>query len=369
LPEQADPTDQFFDATAVSSLAEVLADYAGGLTSVPPAHLPLWLPGLTVPHGWDAGTANDQPVTRLLLRRLRGHNRWDGCEVINLYRVPAAVPQTLVLDNADRTLRDSCAEAIHTHRIETPPRYGTIAARASGRVRVGPDLVHSQYSYYAVNTAAGGALIEQVLIVRHDAQPLLSNEVAALTDNLYRALLASIELAPTPPGLQNAALGSSAWDPRKPPLPSSEIPSGPPETGSKWRAMSTIRVNFLPEFYYGDDAVLLTLDGGGVDELHGALSDAAQRGSSRLEHNGVTHDFRIEPGRADVELDCAYVVWRLDRAKATEIIDDLAALSSNDGVGQVASGHFYVDLSTPAKTLVVSRDEYVDVVYPWESPP
>jgi hypothetical protein len=30
--------------------------------------------------------------------------------------------------------------------------------------------------------------------------------------------------------------------------------------------MSVIRVNFLPEFYYGDDAVLLTLDGGGVDE-------------------------------------------------------------------------------------------------------
>jgi hypothetical protein len=28
--------------------------------------------------------------------------------------------------------------------------------------------------------------------------------------------------------------------------------------------MSVIRVNVLPEFYHGDDAVLLTLDGGGV---------------------------------------------------------------------------------------------------------
>ena len=28
--------------------------------------------------------------------------------------------------------------------------------------------------------------------------------------------------------------------------------------------MSVIRVNVLPEFYLGDDAVLLTLDSGGV---------------------------------------------------------------------------------------------------------
>lgn len=31
--------------------------------------------------------------------------------------------------------------------------------------------------------------------------------------------------------------------------------------------MSVIRVNFLPEFDYGDDAVLLTMDGAGVDRL------------------------------------------------------------------------------------------------------
>jgi|RhiMethySRZTD1v2_1073278.scaffolds.fasta_scaffold4529007_1 hypothetical protein len=71
--------------------------------------------------------------------------------------------------------------------------------------------------------------------------------------------------------------------------------------------MSVIRVNFLPEFYLGDDAVLLTLDGGGV------LSDEGSEGRS-------------------------------------------------------ASGHFYVDMSRPTYTLVVSRDEYVDVVYPWLSP-
>jgi hypothetical protein len=132
--------------------------------------------------------------------------------------------------------------------------------------------------------------------------------------------------------------------------------------------MSTIRVNFLPEFYYGDDAVLLTLDGGGVDELKKALSDAQQGGSSRLEHDGVTHEFRIEPGSADLELDRTHVVWRLDHVKATEIVGDLAVPGGKGGVGGPTSGHFYVDMSTPTKTLVVSRDEYVDVIYPWQPP-
>jgi hypothetical protein len=110
--------------------------------------------------------------------------------------------------------------------------------------------------------------------------------------------------------------------------------------------MSVIRVNFLPEFHYGDDAVLLTLDGGGVDKFRAALSDAKRHGSSRLEH----------------------VVWRLDHAKAVEIIEDLAVLSDEGSVGRPTSGHFYIDMFRPTETLVVSRDEYVDDVYPWQSP-
>ncbi|MGH3958653.1 hypothetical protein [Mycobacterium sp.] len=127
--------------------------------------------------------------------------------------------------------------------------------------------------------------------------------------------------------------------------------------------MSVIRINFLTEFYYGDDAVLLTMDGAGVDQFRAALSDADADGSSRLEHDGVTHEFRIEPGAADLDLEETHVVWRLDHVKAVEIINDLAVLSEKG-----RDGHQYVDISTPAQTLVVSRDEYVDVVYPWLSP-
>ncbi|OOK65335.1 hypothetical protein BZL29_7698 [Mycobacterium kansasii] len=128
--------------------------------------------------------------------------------------------------------------------------------------------------------------------------------------------------------------------------------------------MNVIRVNYLPRFDYGHDAVLLTMDGPGVDTFRAALADASQHGASRLEHDGVTHEFVIRTGGADITLEPTHITWQLDPTKADEISLDLAVLSK-DG----APGHNYVDMSTPAPTLVVSRDEYVAVTYPWISPP
>ncbi len=122
--------------------------------------------------------------------------------------------------------------------------------------------------------------------------------------------------------------------------------------------MNIIRVELAPEFR-GEDVVLLAMDGAGVDTFIAALRDAEQRGSSQLEHDGVTHQFVIQAGAADIELGENHVVWRLDHAKAVEIIDDLTVMSKNDG-----PGHNYVDIGAPTKTLVLSRDEYVRVIPP-----
>ena len=122
--------------------------------------------------------------------------------------------------------------------------------------------------------------------------------------------------------------------------------------------MNIIRIELAPEFR-GEDVVLLAMDGAGVNTFVAALSDAEQRGASQLEHDGVAHQFVIQEGAADIELGDNRVVWRLDHAKAVEIVDDLTVMSSNDG-----PGHEYVDISTPTNTLVLSRDEYVSVVPP-----
>lgn len=123
--------------------------------------------------------------------------------------------------------------------------------------------------------------------------------------------------------------------------------------------MSVIRVHLVPEFHFGDDAVVLALDGDGVADVLAAINEAIRVGSSRLQSAGVTHEFRIESGFAAVELNPTHVLWRLDGAKADEIAGDLEALSGTDGP---TAGHFYVDIATPAETLVISRDEYVDAV-------
>lgn len=105
--------------------------------------------------------------------------------------------------------------------------------------------------------------------------------------------------------------------------------------------------------------VLLAMDGAGVTTFVTALRDAEHRGSSELEHDGVTHQFVIQAGAADIELGEDRVVWRLDHAKAVEIVGDLTVMSSNDG-----PDHDYVDIATPANTLVLSRDEYVRALPP-----
>jgi hypothetical protein len=123
--------------------------------------------------------------------------------------------------------------------------------------------------------------------------------------------------------------------------------------------MNIIRVELLPDFTWGDDVVLVAMDGAGVDALLDALTNAVRLGPSRLEHDGVTHEFVMQVGAADIDLGENRVVWRLDRTKASEIMDDLTAIRDGDG-----PGHNYVDISTPTKTLVLSRDEYVRVVPP-----
>ncbi len=118
--------------------------------------------------------------------------------------------------------------------------------------------------------------------------------------------------------------------------------------------MNVIRVKHVPEFNDAD-VVLLAVDGAGLSTLLATMIEAQRHGSSRLQRRGRVHDFVIESGAADIELSDDQVVWRLDHVKAAEIIEKLQALGSSG-----RSGHHYVDdMSSPAATLVLSRDEYL----------
>jgi hypothetical protein len=184
----------FFNVNA-SSLAEAIAESSGRLTLVPTVSLQAWLPDLVVPSGWASGAVDGARATRLLTRRISSGQIWDGCEILNVYRVSGTVPQTVVLQNADRTLRDGGADDIRTHRLATPPRYGLIATRSSGTLRAETRTVHCDFNHYVFNTNAGAALIEQVIAVAADAHAALARAVADLTENLYRSLTTRIDRA------------------------------------------------------------------------------------------------------------------------------------------------------------------------------
>jgi hypothetical protein len=119
--------------------------------------------------------------------------------------------------------------------------------------------------------------------------------------------------------------------------------------------MTVLRAEYAPAFYYGDDVVLLVMDRAGATTFAQALSDAEQRGSTQVEVDGKSWVVRVEPGHADIALDDARVTWHLDTAKAAEIRDYLNTLG--EGHGHRPS-HHYVDITAPADTLVLSRDEY-----------
>jgi hypothetical protein len=118
--------------------------------------------------------------------------------------------------------------------------------------------------------------------------------------------------------------------------------------------MNAIRVKRVTEFK-GDDVVLLAMDHAGLDTFLAALTQAEHQGSSQLQRRGRVHDFVIEAGAADIELDDDRVVWRLDHTRAVEIMEKLKVLSSSG----YPCHHYVDDMFSPAPTLVLSRDQYI----------
>lgn len=117
-----------------------------------------------------------------------------------------------------------------------------------------------------------------------------------------------------------------------------------------------LRVAVLEGFALGDDAVLVAMNSGGLDALRWGMLSARQHDSASFVCGGRTHIVEVADGAADMDLhngDDSLVRWRLDVAKLHEISDMLAGM---DGRRMC---HNYVDISTPAETLVLSVDEYI----------
>jgi hypothetical protein len=121
-------------------------------------------------------------------------------------------------------------------------------------------------------------------------------------------------------------------------------------------AACIVRVALLEAFDYGDDAVLAAMNDRGLDALLQALSQAREHGSATLHCDGRTHTFAVEIGAADIQLHdgCDDLVhWQLNPATILEMIEMLTVMKGH------GLCHNYVDIVTPATTLVLSVDEYL----------
>ena len=116
-------------------------------------------------------------------------------------------------------------------------------------------------------------------------------------------------------------------------------------------------MQMIPEFYFGDDAILLAADREGIDAFKRALSDAAMKQDMPVDlmSEGVRHEFVLGRPEARVELQENYVIWHLPDQKISEILDKLASLKAAPH-----PSHHYVDIDNPAGTLILSVDEYLD---------
>ena len=179
----------------VSSVAEEVRRHVGSISLVPAAGLKYWLPGLDVPAGWAVAPALSDParMTRMSLCRLTPEKAaWDGCEVIALYQFAGSVPEQVVRDSADRTLRDLDAINVVQDPATLPPAIRGNAVRSSGTFVLGDGWLWGQFANYIIDTGVIGGLVEHSVLVRAPLRARLVRDIGELTESVYRSLVASL---------------------------------------------------------------------------------------------------------------------------------------------------------------------------------
>lgn len=134
-------------------------------------------------------------------------------------------------------------------------------------------------------------------------------------------------------------------------------PQGPQSMSPEQQPIAIVRVASLHEFKFGRAAVLAAMNVSGLDAFAAALGRAREQGAARLDTEGRLHTFWREVGAADVNLQGDLddrVEWRLNPKTTDEMIEMLAGMRDHGPC------HNYVDIATPADTLVLSLDEYFE---------
>ncbi|WP_445680195.1 hypothetical protein [Radicibacter daui] len=119
---------------------------------------------------------------------------------------------------------------------------------------------------------------------------------------------------------------------------------------------SIVRVEIASEFK-GAAVVLLAMNANGLTAFMSAIANVIRptdREALQVEISGVSHVIAVKNDKADVELRPGKVTWCFSAAKLGEIFEKLETMKGAPG-----PCHHFVDITSPAETLILSRDEYV----------
>jgi hypothetical protein len=212
----------------------------------------------------------------------------------------------------------------------------TTAVRSSGYLTLAnQQRIWAQYSTYITGDDTQGLLVEHGIFAVSDRRAGLRDDITELSNAVHDAFVSTVAATPE----QNVHASNS------------------PGTGnlplSDGTDMAIFRVGFFSEFDCGYDAVLVGADRNGMRMLQSAVRSAHDDGAASFEFDAIEHHVVRQDGAADIELGSQTVVWRFDDAQLVEMLDLIEPLVDTEG-----AGHQYVDLNSPAETLILSVDEY-----------
>lgn len=119
--------------------------------------------------------------------------------------------------------------------------------------------------------------------------------------------------------------------------------------------VTKIRVELAREFK-GESVVLLAMDSSGVTALRKLLEAAGNKGraTAALNDEAVSLVALVRDGPNTIGLHETEIVWCLPAKKLSEVIQKIRAMEATSG-----PCHHYLDLSSPAGILVLSKEEYL----------
>jgi hypothetical protein len=322
---------------AVGSIIDMVSRYVTDLTPIGPDELAAWLAALPVPTGWQIGRADNSPVqpTRTIVHCRDSLAGWDACETINVFRFTGVPPHDIIRFNADRTLRACGAHHITIHPVQTPAGATMTAIRSSGYLTLTKQQsIWTQHSTYIAGDDTQGLLVEHGIFAVPDRQAGLRDDITELSNAVRDTFVATMAAVPE----QHVHTPSSPG--------TGDLP---PSEGAK---MAIFRIGFFAGYDDGYDAVLVGADRDGMRMLQSAARSARDNGSASFEFDTIKHHILRQGGAADIELGPQNVVWRFDDAALAEMLDLIEPL-----VDIIKPAHNYLDLNSPAETLILSVDE------------